>query len=70
MKKYEFIMHFGNIKIYAIIANPIFENGIVRATQVGEISGFTGNQENIYVECEPKEFIAGGGPYYMVEYSS
>lgn len=69
MKKYEFSMSSGNSTTYAILTSPEFDNGIVRATQVAVLNGFTEDGKLAYRKCEEKEFIAGGGPYTLVEYT-
>ena len=60
MKKYEFSMHSGNSTKLAILINPEFDNGIVRAIKIGNFVGYDDNGKYVYQKCERQEFIAGG----------
>ena len=68
MKKYEFSMYSGRSLINLILTEPKFENGTIRATQVARMN-FTESGTKTYQKCDEKEFIAGGGPYTLVEYT-
>ncbi len=52
---------------YAIIKNPKFSNGVITATQVGELDGFADDGSLAFKKCDEREFIAGGGPYTLTE---
>ncbi len=70
MKMYEFYMSTaGNSSISAILEDiHIWENGVAKATKVAEAAGFNEDGSIIYRRCQPREFIAGGGPYTLQEY--
>lgn len=69
MKKYKFTMHTGNTTTIAIVSDPIFDNGVVKARMVGECNGFNVNGGYAFKKCNPHEFIAGGGGYTLEEYN-
>ena len=67
--KYKFTMHSGDTTTLAIIENIKFEDGVLKATKVGEFDGFDlDTNEQVFKECLKREFIAGGGPYTLEEY--
>ena len=66
MKVYKFIMRTPSATICAILTHVHIENGVLHAIKIGKL-GNSKNGKTQYQECEPKEFIAGGGPYIMEE---
>ena len=68
MKNYLFEQKSGNSTRLVILQNPVVKEGTVYGTMVGAFAGWEENHEEIYRECDPVEFIAGGGPWSMREY--
>ena len=67
--RYLFSQQQGNSTTLVIVENPRVENGTVYATQVGVFAGWEDNCEYVYKSCAPVQFIAGGGPWSMTEYT-
>ena len=70
MKTYELTMTHDNTTITMIVENPTFEAGgiAIRATKVGELTGFNKDGSYYYAACAPREVIVGGAPYVLTEY--
>lgn len=54
----------------AILKDVKITDGIVRGTQVGVFEGYNthGDGSPIYAPCDPREYIAGGGAFTLVEF--
>ena len=66
---YLFVQSSSNSTLSVIIDNPRIENGTVYATQIGIFSGWNNKREEVYQACSPVDFIAGGGPWSMTEFT-
>lgn len=66
--KYEFSMYQNNVTVHAIVINPTFENGVMKATKIGRFLRVSRDGKSVYKECTPHEFIAGGAGYCLEEY--
>ena len=69
-KYYELsILTNNSLMPYAIVKNPIFNNGVVYARQVAAFIRF--NEEGpCYQKCEEREIYAGGGHYILKKVKS
>ena len=67
--RYLFSQTHGNSTTLVIVENPRVENGTVYATQVGAFAGWDDNHEYVFEACAPVQFIAGGGPWNMTEFT-
>ena len=67
--KFLFVMHSGTHTMLAILEDVRIEDGTVSATQIGQFDGWADDRTERYVRCEPKQFIAGGGPWTLTEYT-
>lgn len=66
--KYEFSMYQNNVTVHAIVSEPTFKDGVMKATMVGKFSEFTEDGRCVYEACVPHEFIAGGAGFCLEEY--
>ena len=67
--RYLFSQSSGNTTTIAIVENPDIKAGTVYAIQVGEFTGWNDEGKAVYKACSPKNFIAGGGPWTLTEYT-
>ena len=58
MKMYEFNMASGNTTYTAIVTEPKFENGILRATQVGRLDGFKDGGYRLLIQAVGAQTIS------------
>ncbi len=52
----------------AIIDLPEIKDGIVVGDLVGEFIGWDTQRNELFKSVEPKHFMAGGGPWTLVEF--
>ena len=67
--RYLFSQSHGNSTTLVIVENPEVKEGTVYATKVGRFAGWNDANKKVYESCSPVEFIAGGGPWSMTEYT-
>ena len=67
--RYLFEQTSGNTTKLAIMKNPEIKDGTVFAKKVGEFAGWNGPGERVYQSCTPVQFIAGGGPWTLTEFT-
>ena len=70
MKTYELTLTTVSMTIAMIVKSPAFEadGAAIRATKIGELSGFNNDGSFAYAACDPCEVIVGGAPYVLTEY--
>ena len=66
--KFEFTIGNGMGASSLILANPKFDGGILRATQVAELEYREYNGTPVYRKCDAREVIIGGGLFFLSEY--
>lgn len=67
---YEFCGMAGTTTTFkAILKDPTVKDGVVSAIQVAELSDLSEGGKFSYRKCDEKSFVAGGGPFTLVEYT-
>jgi hypothetical protein len=67
--RYLFSQTTVNSTTLVIVKDPTIQNGTVYATKIGEFAGWNNARERVYQSCTPVQFIAGGGPWTLTEFT-
>ena len=52
---------------HAILKDVVITEGLIHATQVGEVNGLDDNLKTIFTECTPRDYYAVG-TFVLVEF--